>query len=213
MALSHFSLIHIFGGVTWHHLPLCFPDFESEMKIHLPLSWPLVGVGVTWIPRLEDYLTGPCYINWPVGMGAAGLTDYIQSTREKHRNQLEAKMKVLKVEELVCKTYYFYLIKMVVLIFIWKMEMPISFRYNAQVFLNTSLLEMVGLCDEINTMETMELVLVNSLNVLFIIFLFGLLLKYGFTCNIKRFLRKMFVAKRNVCKLTIQGQGSLKVLQ
>lgn len=34
-------------------------------------------------------------------MGAAGLSDYIQSTREKHRYQLEAKMKVLKVEELV----------------------------------------------------------------------------------------------------------------
>lgn len=60
MALSHFFLIHILSGVTCHPLPLRLPRHwvwnENSPASELATGG---GRGVTWVPRLEDYLTQP----------------------------------------------------------------------------------------------------------------------------------------------------------
>lgn len=105
------------------------------MKIHLPLSWPRVGAGVLLgFPGWKIISPSPGYISRPVWSGSQGPTQGSHSTGEEHTDELQADMKMLKVEELVCKTYYFLCNEY------WfslnsylKIEIPLSFRHNAQV--------------------------------------------------------------------------------
>lgn len=66
MALSHFLLIHIFSGVACHPLPLLLPR-HGVWNENSPASELATGGGggVTWVPRLEDYLTQPWLYKLP----------------------------------------------------------------------------------------------------------------------------------------------------
>lgn len=112
---------HIRGGLLVSPSLLCFPDTESGMKIHLPLSWPRVGAGVLLgFPGWEITSPGPSYISRPVWRGSAGLTRGTHSTGENTQtNQPQANMMVMKVEELVRRTPCCFTVKTgLVLIFI-----------------------------------------------------------------------------------------------
>ncbi|XP_024419226.3 ankyrin repeat domain-containing protein 1 [Desmodus rotundus] len=73
------------------------------MKIHLPLSWPLVGAGVLLgFPGWKIISPSPSYISRPVWRSSAGPTGGIRSAGEKpYSDGLQANMMMLKVEELV----------------------------------------------------------------------------------------------------------------
>ena len=105
------------------------------MKIHLPLSWPLVGAGVLLgFPGWKIISPSPSYISRPVWRSSAGPTGGIRSAGEKPYSEgLQANMMMLKVEELVRKTHYFYTENWLGLGFNLKNEISFSFRHNAQV--------------------------------------------------------------------------------
>lgn len=68
------------------------------------------GWGVTWVPRLEDYLT-QSELYKLTGLELSRANSRESFHRRKHTDKLRANMMMLKVEELVRKTHYFYAVK------------------------------------------------------------------------------------------------------
>jgi hypothetical protein len=90
-----------------------------------------VGRGVTWVPRLEDYLIQPkLYKLTGVERLSRPTSGFIP--QDKTHRHTTTNMMVLKVEELVCKTYYFFTVKIGSFGFYLKIEMPFPFRYCAR---------------------------------------------------------------------------------
>lgn len=125
---------------------LHFPDTESGMKIHLPLSWPLVGAGVLLgFPGWKIMSPRPSYISWPVWRRSAGPPQGFTAQEKNIQDKLQATMMMLKVEDLVRKTHYLYTMKAgCVLAFIWKLKCPFlsgtMHRYSENVIYEKRLL-------------------------------------------------------------------------
>lgn len=96
---------HIQGEVVELVIPSLsgFPDTESGMKIHLPLSWLLAGAGLLLgFPGWKIISPSSNYISRAVRRDSVGPTPGTHPTGENHRGTA-ANMMMLKVEELVCE--------------------------------------------------------------------------------------------------------------